>query len=174
MLNEARAYYKKVSSNRSRVYINSDLKLDTVVKSSLDKKSICVWFNTHNRPHLVGRLLGDIARNGSEYNIKVKIFDDYSDSDCTEIVAQYSNELNIEYNKTAIRYGKREYWKLINSGLKSIADDDDFDYYIKMDDDFGLVDGFFTKCIQYWNSISDPHKICLHVFTDKRYPTDVR
>ena len=74
---------------------------------------------------------------------------------------------NFKYTKVD-NHGKKLYWSLLNHGMKEIKENKQYDYYLRLDDDIEIVDGFFEKIINIWEGISDPNKISLFPLLDSR------
>ena len=140
----------------------------TEKKKQSAKKSILVWVNTYNRPEELSRLLLDIYKSKSKHQIKVLVIDDCSTVDYVELLDSFDGRLNIEYQKMEKNHGKYEYWKLCTYAMNEIAKSPHFDYCVKLDDDGRLVDRFFDRCINIWESIKDAKKICLNFRLDSR------
>lgn len=126
---------------------------------------IHLMINSYNRPHLLDLLLSDVEKNKSKHNISIYVYDDASEKDYKSIIEKHQN-LNITYYRFPINHGKEEYWQIVTKEFANTKIDNSH-YFIKIDDDVRLVDGFFDKCISYWNNISDPRKICLNPLLDE-------
>jgi len=133
------------------------------------KKDILLWINTYNRPEMLDNLLHDIQLNQSNNTIDIYIFDDYSTCDYTNIISKYSCVLNIKYTKMTKRYGKHSYWELFSYAMSCFKKvQNEYKYFVKLDDDLRLTNNFFDKCINIWNDINDDKKICLNFRLDDR------
>ena len=64
-------------------------------------------------------------------------------------------------------FGKSRYWMLIDKLFKLIKNRD-FDYAIQIPDDIRLVDEFFSKAIDLYESINSHNIACLNILQDKR------
>ena len=110
---------------------------------------IAFLITTYNRQESCQRLvdslqgLGDIivAHDGNNYSI--------------------SGATNLN---PRIHLGKAGYWRLINMLYRNRPVRK---YYITLPDDFMICDTQIAKAIEIWESIQDPNKICLNLFTDR-------
>jgi hypothetical protein len=67
------------------------------------------------------------------------------------------------------RCGKENYWRLINEGLYYIRPyKNDYDLFIKTDDDMVLCEDFFDHCLKYWNKIKSPTTFSLDILSAPR------
>lgn len=131
--------------------------------------TILIWINTYNRVDDLKLLLKDIVSNKSKFKLKVYIVDDASSDEYINMLHKFSGQLDIVYHKMSFNHGKTQYWRLCNYALDKIKlEHNQFKYFIKLDDDCRLVDNFFNKCINIWNTIDDPQKICLNFRLDSR------
>jgi len=141
---------------------------EKVFSKSDPKRSILVWINTYDRPSDLKNLLNDIYKNKESFTLKLMIIDDASPKSYDKMIESFSGKLNIEYHKMEKNHGKKGYWRLCNYAISEIKNNMNYDYYIKLDDDGRLVDGFFSRCVNLWESIRDPKKICLNFRLDSR------
>ena len=134
------------------------------------KTKILVWINTYNRPNTLRRLLSDIVKSKENFVIKILIFDDASicERDYKWMINCFRDKLDIAYHKLFRNFGKKNYWKLCNLAMEKIKNLEEYDYYVKLDDDLRLCDRFFYRCIKLWNKIGDEKKICLNFRLDDR------
>jgi hypothetical protein len=138
-------------------------------ESSADPKNILIWINTFERPQELSVLLNDIHQSTHDFNIKILVMDDNSKVDYTESINRFSGKLNISFMKMTSNHGKKLYWRLCNTALSYIQKlESNYKYFIKIDDDFRLVDNFFQRCINVWESIQDFRKIGLNFVVDDR------
>lgn len=137
-------------------------------KKKGSNRSIFIWINTYNRPKDLYKLLNDITRSKKKHSLKILIVDDASDENYDNVLDKFSGKLNIEYHSMSVNHGKKNYWKLCTYAMGEIRKNLNFDYYIKLDDDGRLVDNFFDRCINVWESIYDTKKICLNFRLDSR------
>jgi len=136
-------------------------------------RSIFVWVNTFNRPEDLKCLLGDIYKNKRDHKIKVLVVDDASTEDYDTTLDSFAGKLNIEYHKMDQNHGKKKYWKLCTYAMNEIKENSGYDYYVKIDDDGRLVNGFFDRCCNIWESITDVRKVCLNFRLDSREGKEV-
>lgn len=107
-----------------------------------------VWLNTFEREDLLQRLLDNIRIQQKDHIVDVFVFKDDGGSDYEDIKRDPIVKLFYTSNQ---RCGRMYYWKLINEGLSYIEKyQNDYDVFIKTDDDMELCDGFFDICLNYW------------------------
>ena len=123
---------------------------------------IYVWINTYNRPDELNTLLSDIERDIGSHEHIIRIYNDGSNKEYS-----INSRLNIKYSMTH-HHGKKMYWGLLNIGMSEIRNNKPFEYYIRLDDDVRLVDGFFNKIINIWEGITNPNKVSLFPLLDSR------
>lgn len=129
---------------------------------SLNQKyDFCVVITTYNRTEMLKKLLSQIDSQKKNYNIYVAIFDDGGDQ-TIELKKEYQNKISLYPNN-----GKRKYYKTINTTFKFLKNINS-QYYIYLPDDVELVDDFFDKCKNIYESITFNDKICLSILTDGR------
>lgn len=114
----------------------------------------CVIITTYNRPWMLKTLLDDVFRNCKDKNVKVVVFDDGTEAYID--LKEYDLQL-VRYQKNN---GKANFWKVIDDTFKYVKNID-ARYYFYLQDDVRLVDDFFEKSIEIYNSIDDPSKISL-------------
>lgn len=149
--------YKKIIERQKRV------------KGHYRNKKIGVWINTYNRPEYLDLLLTDIIRDKEEFQIVVFIFDDASEVSYADVINKHKENIQIVYERQEKNHGKFLYWELCTKAIKKICSNKfKIDYVIKMDDDGRLVDRFFYKLINVWDSINDLKKACLNFRVDSR------
>lgn len=104
---------------------------------------IKVLITTYKRPDLVKRLTDQIAFTPEHFggNIDVSLFEDK-------------------------RGGKPNYQHLINEVFEEIKEQEEYDYYIQLPDDFEIKPDFFANAVEQFEAITDPRRICLNLFTD--------
>lgn len=156
ILQEAKAIYKDLSVRRNRIYI---------APTEIYKSKFHIIINSYNRSEFIDLLLRDICEQKSIHDICVYIYDDASKEDYSKIINKYQ-DINITYKKFDNNHGKENYWKLVSNNFADAANSNAH-YFVKLDDDVRLVDGFFDKCIKYWNNIADNKKICMNPLLDE-------
>ena len=163
---------KTVEENKSAVIKQARQVYDSVNKlgrlyippAETYPSRIHMMVNSYNRPDLLDLLLTDVKKNKSNHEISVYVYDDASTISYDEVLNKHK-DLNIAYKKLDKNHGKREYWQVVNHGFMD-AMVSKAHFFIKLDDDVRLVNGFFDKCISYWNNIPDPRKICINPLLD--------
>ena len=129
--------------------------------------NIKILITTFNRPGLLLKLLADIFHKANGYHISLLIIDDGSSKDYSKVHkyldAHFHN--HYDYFKTEKNYGKKDYWKLIDFAYRKLQAMP-FDYLIQLHDDIRLVDGFFDKAVNSFDSIPDRKKACLNILND--------
>jgi hypothetical protein len=138
------------------------------IEKQSDRRKIFVWVNTYNRCKEFGNLLKDIYQNKGNHDLKILVVDDGSDVDYENVLSKYDGKLNIEFHSMSENHGKKYYWKLCNYAMQQIKRNSGYHYYVKLDDDGRLENRFFDRCINVWESINDPRKICLNFRLDNR------
>ncbi len=108
-------------------------------------KRVHVNITTHKRPNLCLFVLQQIYEQSGEYNVSVSVFHDRCDSDYS-MVKEYCEGRGYEYIVTPKHLGKWEFWRLNNRMYRHL-EKKDYDYYVQMQDDLVLVDGFFSRLI---------------------------
>lgn len=115
---------------------------------------------------MLKQLLGQIKKQSEGYEITVHIHIDQMDG--YEYLTQFLDNNNFKY--LTFRYehrGKPGYWKIINNAyfiLKKLKIK--FDYVIQIPDDIQIVDNFFKKAIEIFESIPDKYRSCLNLLSD--------
>jgi hypothetical protein len=121
----------------------------------------CVVINTYNRPEMLKKLLDNLEKEKIHFRIKILVFNDGSTVDYD--LSNYDvKQFKIFPNK-----GKKKYWELINQSfgiIKYIKSE----YFIFLPDDVTLIDDFYSKAKNLYESITDSNKICLNILTDNR------
>lgn len=134
-----------------------------------DPKKIFVWINTFNRTKELSLLLSDIYKNQDNYQIKIFVLDDCSNESYIPTLRKFSSKLDITYQRVNYNHGKKNYWKLCNYALQYIkSEENNYRYFIKLDDDCRLVPDFFKKNINIWETINDNKKVSLNFLLDSR------
>lgn len=150
--------------------INIGFNLSPQLLSSLYQRAlimIYIWINTYNRPEELNALLNNIKKNIGTIDYFIRVYDDGSTEDYEKYIDRWTETLNFKYTKVS-NHGKKLYWSLLNIGMREIKKKHRYDYYLRLDDDVILVDGFFDKIINIWEGISDPNKISLFPLLDSR------
>ena len=133
-----------------------------LIKSSMGNVyDFCVVITTYNRPDMLRTLLENILKEKKQYNVHIVVFDDGSD---------FKYDLS-NYNVKVIRMfpnmGKQKYYITFNATFSYVKNINS-KYFIYLPDDITLVDDFFSKVKNTYESINDPRKICLSILTDDR------
>lgn len=63
-----------------------------------------------------------------------------------------------------IHLGKQGYWRLVNLLFRNRGI---HKYYLMTPDDFMICDSQIANAVDIWDSIKDPRKVCLNLFTDR-------
>ena len=115
---------------------------------------IVVVINTFERPEMLSELLQDIKLYSKDLNIKVKVYDDCSTKNYTQVTKYLKENFSNVYFRFAENHGKVNYWKLndfIFKGLKH----ESFRYVIQLPDDVRLKPDFFHRAIRYKESLNE-------------------
>lgn len=112
-------------------------------------------------------LLSDIRKQSPGYDVFLLIINDHSMEDYSEVEKYLADKFKgrYEYLVNPVNYGKKMYWKTINTGFLRLADHK-FDYFFQIADDMRLVKSFFLKAIKAWSIIPDKKKACLNISID--------
>lgn len=131
---------------------------------------LAVFITTHERPHLLIRLLRQLDWYQRHYEIHVIISEDKSDADYSRCHALLEQNFRSYHWLTSPRhYGKKNYHKILNAGLSVLKGYHDiYDYFFKIDDDQLLEPGFFERSIEAWQRLMDPRKIGLTLINHDR------
>lgn len=124
------------------------------------KTKVLVVITTFNRPDGLLRLLQDIKKNSSEFDIEVHVYDDASSVDNVIAVNYLRDNFKYHYVKFPRNRGKKLYYRTMNDIFTKIKASD-FDYFFQLPDDVTLVPDFFKRSIDTWCDIEDFDKICL-------------
>lgn len=109
-----------------------------------------IWVNTYNRVELLKRFIEDVNSKSTSHQVDFFVFDDASTQDYTPLKTSV-----VAYKKCKHHYGRESYWKLITHGIREIKKNvDNYDYFIKTDDDMLIVENFFTLVEEYVNDVS--------------------
>lgn len=109
---------------------------------------ILVWLNTYNREALLKRFIHSVLQQMGDHKVDLFIFNDKGVQDYEDIKRHHLVKLFYTFNEHC---GREHYWKLINVGLQYIKQyKDDYDLFIKTDDDMLLCDNFFNICLDSW------------------------
>lgn len=133
---------------------------------------VLFWINTFNRPHLLKLLIDDIISQ-KEIDADILIYNDKSSNKFlytyNDTIKNAKEKINIEYIYMKENYGKFNYWKLLNLGVKNILSRKEYDFYFHLDDDIRLLgNDCMKKFIDMWNKIEDEKKICVMPLNDER------
>lgn len=165
--NPITAVTKPVITTKASMALPADKISASTQRNPEDPSSIYVWINTYNRPDELKRLLGTVYANAGKHRVTVQVYDDGSSKDYSEVLAEFPD---VRYTKTAENHGKPKYWKLVTQAMTDIRHmaiaGEVYDYYVKLDDDTTLVDGFFQKCIDLWEAVGNDNKIALNILVD--------
>jgi hypothetical protein len=104
---------------------------------------------TYNRKESCQRLVDSLQGIGD-----ILVVGDFNDYDITG--ARYIN--------LTAHLGRAEYWKTINL---LFANRERHKYYIMLPDDFLMRDFQIENAIKLWETIADPKKICLNLYSDR-------
>lgn len=112
-------------------------------------------------------LLGDIHQQKKGYSIQLLIVDDHSASDYDPVIRFLSKKFpeKASFYRTDEHHGKVNYWKVTNFAY-NLVKKHKFNYVFQLPDDVRLVSNFFRRAIKIFDSIDDPHKICLNILND--------
>ncbi len=117
---------------------------------------ISVLINSYDREAMLNRLLGQILAE-NEHEIQVFVLLD----GCK--YAKISDK-RVQVHQM-YRHGKEKYYLLCDYLFQNAPK---ADFYVKIDDDMQLVDDFFNKCLNAWNSIQNRNKMALNLLKDNR------
>jgi hypothetical protein len=124
---------------------------------------ILIWANTYNREKLLQRLIDDVCSKKNQHEVDFFIFNDHSTQDYEEIKRHKNVKLFYTTNE---HHGKEKYWDLINDGLDYIKKyKNDYDLFIKTDDDMLLCEKFFDVCLEYWKLIYHENLFTLDILS---------
>jgi len=126
-----------------------------------NRYDFCVIITTYNRPKMLSNLLDNIEKEKKNYNILILVFDDGSTEKYT------INNKNVKKISLFPNNGKKKYYKVFNTTFNLIKKIDS-EYFIYLPDDITLINNFFDRSKDTFNSIADPNKICLSLLTDGR------
>ena len=127
-------------------------------------KRIHVMITTYNRPDQCMSLLEDIEAERGDYEVSLTLLDDCSDENYVA-VQHYCEAREWMYKRARINHGKRGFSQTMRTMI-GLAADINADYYIYLQDDGRLCDGFFDKAISAWEAIDDPGKVSLTLARD--------
>ena len=138
----------KIESNPkfSKNYIKREYEYDSVI-----------LITSYNRYDFLYNLLNQLYTQETEYKFKVIVVNDGSDDvRYLKLINNYPKLIIINNEKN---YGKKLYWKTINSGLKK-AKDYPSNTVLQIDDDFQLCDDFLDNIFKiYYEKKHENNKI---------------
>ncbi|MEB3884950.1 glycosyltransferase [Lyngbya sp. CCY1209] len=141
-------------------------KISQTGSKKLSKTSLQIVIPSFNRHQLLRRLLKQINREASNFDISVDVFDDGSRDPVVEEARNYTRLKSLTVHRYK-NHGKKRYWQLVNHIFEYISQKN-VDFFIYMPDDIEICSGFFQKVIDCWSAISDPKKIVLNLGFDNR------
>lgn len=111
-----------------------------------------ILINSYNREPMLRRLVSQIL---SQIEATINVYLDGCEYGEIEGVKVFHEP----------HHGRERYYELCQKGFRGMPK---ADYYYKIDDDMQIVDGFFEKSIEYWESIEDANKVGLNLLKDQR------
>ena len=129
----------------------------------LSPRKATVLITTCDRPRMLQDLITDLERESmrSGLGVELVVVDDGDKK------AKPRTNLPVRVLRTGKRSGREGYWKVVNLGMDR-ARGTLFDAFFMLPDDVRLKEGFFTRAVDLWNDISDPHLISLSLSADGR------
>lgn len=113
---------------------------------------ILVWVNTYNREKLLERFYTSVEKQKKSHDVDVFVFHDHSGRDYEDLKKHRLTKIFYSSNQ---HFGKERYWELINIGFDTIKNyRNEYDLFIKTDDDMILCDNFFDISLEYWNLLN--------------------
>jgi len=129
-------------------------------------KKIIVFITTYERPEMLLNLLKEIKKQGKNFQIKLLINNDCSSANYAKVIAYLKRYFkDFYYYEDNIHRGKAYYYHIIHEFYQLVRSES-FDYFIQIPDDIQLVDRFFDRAIQKFDSIRDEKKACLNILND--------
>jgi hypothetical protein len=117
---------------------------------------ITVLINSYDRESMLNRLLDQLLAE-KEHEIQVFVLLDG---------CNYKPHKDQRVTFTQMyRHGKSKYYLLCDYLFKNAPK---ADFYVKIDDDMQIVDDFFNKSINAWNSLTNRNKMALNLLKDNR------
>ncbi len=132
------------------------------IKSELDSK-ICVIIYTYNNRKGLINLLNDIKLNFKQ--IDVYIYD--NNSGVGVVYDKNKYKFNIYYHRFDKYHNRAKMWDLYKYIMEELKDKN-YDYYYCINDDNRLVNNFFNRSINLYESINDINKIILNLKNNMR------
>lgn len=126
---------------------------------------ILIVVTTYNRPDGLLNLLTELKKDTLSEHIHFLIFDDGSKLSYNKVIAYLKKNFSFDFFRNEINQGKSNYWQIVNAAFQAVKLHE-FDYFLMLPDDVGLVDDFLTKSIDGYNSIFDNKKVCLNLWND--------
>ena len=130
------------------------------------KKTKCLLITTYNRRESLIGLIKTAAFNVNA----IFIIDDCSNYNVAHEIQKLKTDNDhwppIVIQRTQQHNGKQKYYKTVSQLFKTIAGTN-YDYYFMIPDDMRPVKSWTQKAITTWESIDQPAKICLNIYSDK-------
>ncbi len=109
-------------------------------------------------------LLRDIKKQSTGYETEIIIVDDHSTANYKPVRHFLKNNFNqSSFQSNTERFGKAGFWKTINKGF-GYARKTRFDYFFELPDDVRLVNNYFDRAIDLFNSQKDA--VCVNLLTE--------
>jgi glycosyltransferase involved in cell wall biosynthesis len=125
-----------------------------------NRYDFCVIITTYNRPKMLSNLLDNIEKEKKNYNILILVFDDSKYLKNIQLIIKMLRK----YHCSQIMERKNIY-KIFNTTFNLIKKIDS-EYFIYLPDDITLINNFFDRSKDTFNSIVDSNKICLSLLTE--------
>ena len=121
-------------------------------KAATQQTRFEVAITTYDRPDDLLRLLQDIVLSGNGLDVHVRVYDDCSPSDYSQVEAFLARQ-GWEYFRSQARGGKREFWQLVDHALSGFTNLADGQCSFVLQDDMRLCSDFFRKSLAVWETI---------------------
>lgn len=131
---------------------------------SVKGNRIHISITTFDRPDSLLDLLQDIVREGHEFQVKVRVYNDRSKADYSAVIA-FIHRQGWEMVWPPKKHGKRWYTKLMSLVFQE-ASRIQANYFYFIQDDIRLCRDFFSRTIELWDGIRDPRKATLYLLRD--------
>lgn len=123
---------------------------------------VAVSILSYDRPTTLAMLLEDVRRDGSDFNLAIRVFDDASrePSVIRRICRKHGAQLAVAHR----HLGKERHWRFVNEELQALKDET-ADWFVFLPDDVYLTKGFFDEAFRIWGQITDP--VALNVIVEE-------
>lgn len=123
-----------------------------------------VAITTYNRPEMLRRLLRQLRHEQGSHELEILVYDDAGHDSLPDNDPALAG---VQVHRFGRNHGKAGFWQLISRILADAAMSR-ADYLVMLQDDAGVVPGFFDTARRTWEGINDTRKAALFMLRDRQ------